>query len=150
VILDNIYKLLTHHEGTRQFPYDDVTGNQILLPTNGKITIGKGFNLTDVGLFPEEIDFILKNRVEKTEIEVERAFPWYNELDDVRKAVILDMAYNMGVPTLKTFRNTLAMVKDGRYVAASQNMLRSLWARQVKGRARRLAKMMETGQWQAS
>jgi lysozyme len=148
--LDSIEKLLYRHEGERQYPYDDTTGNLIELPTGGKITIGIGFNLTDVGLYPEEIQFILTNRINRTEMEVERAFPWYHELDEVRRAVVLDMAYNMGVPTLLTFRNTLGFIKDGDYQRAAQNMGRSLWARQVKGRAKRLMRMMETGQWPAS
>jgi lysozyme len=147
---NTIEKLLTLHEGTRQFPYDDTTGNTIVLPTGGKASIGIGFNLTDVGLYPEEIQFILKNRLRLLEPEVEQAFSWYADLDPVRKAVILDMAYNMGVPTLRSFYTTLGLVREGNYVEASRQMLRSLWAKQVKKRAKRLSKMMETGQWPVS
>lgn len=136
--ISNVKALLTLHEGVRRFPYRD---------TVGKLTIGVGFNLDDVGLYPEEIDFILQNRIERTEEEVERIFPWYNELDDVRKAVIVDMAYNMGMATLQQFKRTLGSVRDGEYVRAAAQMLQSKWARQVKGRAVRLSIMMETGEW---
>jgi lysozyme len=139
--MTDIYELLTLHEGVRRYPYED---------TVGKLTIGVGFNIEDVGLYPEEIQFILKNRVEKVEADLERAFPWYHELDDVRKAVLVDMCYNMGISTLKQFYTTLGHIKDGNYTEASRQMLKSLWAKQVKGRAKRLSRMMETGQWPES
>lgn len=139
--ISNVKDLLTLHEGVRRFPYRC---------TAGKLTIGVGFNLDDVGLYPEEINFILANRIERTEAEVERTFPWYHELDDVRKAVIVDMAYNMGMATLSQFKRTLGSVRDGNYALASTQMLQSKWARQVGNRARRLATMMETGEWPQS
>jgi lysozyme len=137
----NINELLTLHEGVRRFPYED---------TVGKLTIGIGFNLEDVGLYPEEIAFILGNRIEKCEVELERTFPWYNELDEVRKAVLVDMCYNLGITSLSKFYTTLGHIKDGDYQEASRQMLKSLWARQVKGRAKRLSRMMESGQWPES
>ena len=137
-VISNVRELVTLHEGVRRFPYRD---------TVGKLTIGVGFNLDDVGLYPEEIDFILGNRLSRTEEEVERVFPWYNELDEVRQAVVLDMAYNMGMSTLSQFKRTLGSIRDGDYVRASAQMLQSKWARQVKGRAIRLSIMMETGEW---
>lgn len=137
-MINNIKDLLILHEGTERYPYED---------TVGKVTIGVGFNLTDVGLFPEEIDFILENRIKKTKEEVQAAFPWFDSLNEVRQAVVLDMAYNMGLGTLKQFRNTLAYIQEGNYTNAARNMLMSKWAGQVKGRAKRLARMMETGLW---
>lgn len=136
--INNITELLVLHEGIRRFPYRC---------TAGKLTIGVGFNLDDVGLYEEEINFILNNRIDRTEAEVERAFPWYHELDPVRQAVIVDMAYNMGMNTLSKFKRTLGSVRDGNYKLAAEQMLQSKWARQVKGRAVRLSKMMETGAW---
>ena len=55
------------------------------------------------------------------------------------------MAFNLGVQGLLKFRNTLGMVRDGDYDGAARGMLASLWARQVKGRATRLADQMRTG-----
>jgi lysozyme len=80
---------------------------------------------------------------------VERA-PWVRELDDVRQAVLLDMAFNLGVTGLLGFHTTLKLVRLRRFVSASVQMLDSKWAGQVKGRAIRLSKMMETGQWPES
>lgn len=137
-MIENVRDLVTLHEGVRRFPYTD---------TVGKLTVGIGFNLTDVGLLPEEMEFILDNRLRLAEREFAAVYPWYNELDDVRKAVLLDMTYNMGLRVLSQFVNTLAMIRQGRYADAATNMLKSKWARQVGKRAQRLARMMETGQW---
>lgn len=134
----NILDLLTLHEGYRQFIYED---------TVGKRTIGIGFNLDDVGLSLEEAKAVLAIRVANTEKEVLAALPWVRWIDPVRRAVIIDMAYNMGMPTLLTFKRTLSSVQYGHYELAAQQMLESKWARQVKKRAVRLSNMMKTGEW---
>lgn len=138
-----IKKILELHEGNRRFPYTD---------TVGKLSIGIGFNLTDVGLYPEEINFIFENRLRLVEADLRRALPWFYKLDDVRQAVLIDMAYNMGPEPFdgdgrKDWPIFVDQVKSGEYVAAARNMRATLWAKQVKGRAERLATMMETGEW---
>lgn len=130
--------LLVLHEGNKRFPYRC---------TAGKLTIGIGFNLDDVGLYPEEVEFIFNNRIRRVEEDLERVFPWYHELDEVRQAVVLDMAYNMGLKTLLTFKRTMGSIRDGNYKLAAAQMLESLWAKQVGARAERLSRMMETGKW---
>ena len=74
-----------------------------------------------------------------------RRIIWFDGLDEVRKKVLVDMAFNMGMKTLKTFKNTLKMVANGDYDGASKGMLQSKWAKQVGKRAERLAHMMRTG-----
>lgn len=137
-MLRELTKLLVLHEGYRQKPYKD---------TVGKLTIGYGFNLDDVGLYPEECDFIIQNRIRRIAVELEKALPWVDDLDPVRTAVLLDMAYNMGIPTLLTFKKTLAKVKEGDYQTAASMMLQSKWAGQVGRRATRLSTMMRKGEW---
>jgi lysozyme len=77
--------------------------------------------------------------------ELERAHPWIASLDDVRRSVLWNMAYNLGVPGLLKFVNTLGYVKAGQFDHAASGMLASKWAKQVKGRAVRLAEEMRTG-----
>lgn len=72
--------------------------------------------------------------------------PWWRDLDDARQDVIVNMAFNLGVPGLLTFRNTLAHIHAGEWEAAAAGMLASKWAAQVHGRAKRLAHQMLTGQ----
>jgi len=135
--------LLSLHEGRVAHAYQDSLGYW---------TIGVG-HLIDKrrgGRLPEEIiDALLDYDAEKHWLELLAALPWIERLDDVRQAVLLDMAFNLGVAGLLKFKNTLRFVEQGNYEQAAKNMMLSLWARQVKTRAVRLSKMMETGQWPA-
>jgi len=100
------------------------------------------------GLRPEESEFIFLNRLKLKEEEVEKRIPWVKDLDDARKGVLINMAFQMGVDGLLGFKNTLATIKSGDYAKASGEMLNSLWARQTPARAQRLSKQMLTGEWQ--
>lgn len=135
--------LLSLHEGRVAHAYQDSLGYW---------TIGVG-HLIDKrkgGRLPEEIiDALLDYDMRKHWLELLAALPWIERLDDVRQAVLLDMAFNLGVAGLLKFKNTLRFVERGDYKQAAANMMLSLWARQVKTRAVRLSRMMETGQWPA-
>lgn len=74
-----------------------------------------------------------------------KALPWVADLDPVRRRVLQNMAFNLGVDGLLGFKNTLEAVRTGRYNQASAGLLASKWAKQVKGRAVRLAQEMLTG-----
>lgn len=124
------------HEGERLKPYRC---------TAGKLTIGVGRNLDDRGITSEESAMLLDNDIRLLEIELFRALPWASALDDVRQRVLLDMAFNLGLPGLLQFKRTLEAIRTGQYQQAATMMLDSLWARQVGQRAERLARMMATG-----
>ena len=124
------------HEGERLKPYRC---------TAGKLTIGVGRNLDDRGITREESAMLLDNDIRLLEIELFRALPWASALDDVRQRVLLDMAFNLGLPGLLQFKRTLEAIRIGQYQQAATMMLDSLWARQVGQRAERLSRMMATG-----
>ncbi len=124
------------HEGERLKPYRC---------TAGKLTIGVGRNLDDRGISREESAMLLDGDIRLLEIELFRALPWASALDDVRQRVLLDMAFNLGLPGLLQFKRTLEAIRTGQYQQAATMMLDSLWARQVGQRAERLARMMATG-----
>lgn len=128
---------LIRDEGLRLKPYTDSVG---------KLTIGVGRNLTDVGISQEEATYLLHTDVARTITDLDRSIPWWDSLDGVRARVLVNMAFNMGVLGLLTFTNTLNMIHAGRYGDAADEMLASLWAKQVGPRALRLAEMMRTGQ----
>jgi lysozyme len=134
-------KLLSLHEGRVAHAYQDSLGFW---------TIGVG-HLIDQrkgGKLPEHIiDALLEWDIEEHQRELDAALPWAKELDEVRYYVLLDMAFNLGVRGLTGFVNTLRLIRSGEYEAAADNMLKSLWARQVKSRAVRLSDMMRSGQW---
>lgn len=114
-------------------------------------TIGVG-RLVDArkpgaGLRSSEIDFMLNNDIDDRINALHKVLPWFQNLDDARKGVLLSMSFQMGVEGLLKFKNTLTMVETGRYKLAAAGMLSSLWARQTPARAERMAKQMETGEW---
>lgn len=100
------------------------------------------------GLLPEESSFIFQNRMRILKDRIRKALPWFDELDEVRQGVLLNMAYQMGVDGLLKFKATLSHVKARQWTAASVGMLDSLWAKQTPERAERLATQMRLGFWQ--
>jgi lysozyme len=130
---------LKRDEGLRKFPYKD---------TVGKSTIGYGRNLEDVGISEAEAETLLANDIAIATSQLEFHFPWTMSLDEARKGVLVNMAFNMGVAGVAQFRDTLAKIQAGEYSAAAQAMLQSKWAEQVGARAQRLSVQMESGIWQ--
>lgn len=122
-------------EGCKAKPYRD---------TVGKLTAGIGRNLDDVGLRDNEIALMLENDVQDAERVARGLVPGFDKLGENRKAVLLNMAFNLG-PRLGAFVETLRHVNAGEFDKAADSMLDSLWAKQVGARADRLAKMMKEG-----
>ena len=83
-----------------------------------------------------------------SQAEMDRRLAWWRQLPDARRAVLMAMAFQMGVDGLLGFKNTLAMVKAGDFDGAARGMLASLWARQTPERAHRMSEQMRTNAWQ--
>jgi lysozyme len=143
-------RFLKVHEGLRLTEYKDTTGNR---------TIGYGWN-TDAKLLPADMGKISDGKLTITEAEADvlletsmhqhwdelaSRFGTVHNLNPWRQAVLLDMAFNMGVPTLLTFKNTLSLITSGDFDGASRLMLESKWAKQVKRRADILSDVMRRG-----
>jgi len=130
--------LVKRHEGLRLKPYKD---------TVGKLTIGYGRNLEDVGITLEEAELMLEHDLDRALKDAREVIAGFDELDEVRQAVLVDMAFNLGRAGLAGFRNMRAALALGDFERAASEMLDSLWARQVGRRAQELADMMRSGQW---
>lgn len=130
--------MLREHEGLRLEPYRC---------TAGKLTIGYGRNLDDVGITKQEAEYMLNNDVISVAGRLEEALPYWDTLSPVRKAVLVDMGFNLGVPGLLKFKKTLEAVENREWEKAGEEMLNSRWATQVGTRAKRLKYMMVTGEW---
>lgn len=150
---------LIKHEGLRLQVYQDTLGID---------TIGIGRNLEDRGISKEELDwmdyptidhvyeygiteadavYLATNDVQIVEDELLRAHPCVDRLDSVRQLVLIDMAFNLGVPRLCKFKNMWAAVHEDDFATAAKEMLDSRWAKQVKGRATKLANAMHNGEF---
>ncbi len=136
-LMDRIKEQLVRHEGLRLKPYRC---------SAGKLTIGIGRNLDDCGITQSEAYVMLINDIINCEKQLQSKIPdIYNGLDEVRKSVMLNMCFNMGINGLLGFKNTLAFVKAGDWERAANNMLVSKWAKQVGRRAIELSELMRKG-----
>lgn len=133
--LDILNPQLRIDEGVRTYPYVD---------TVGRISLGVGRNLTDVGVRPGEIDLMLSNDIVDAEHVARGLLPNFDQLTDLRKAVMVNMAFNLSIK-LAGFRQMLDAVRTGRWNDAADEMLDSTWATQVGARATRLAEQMRMG-----
>lgn len=69
---------------------------------------------------------------------------FFDDLSPLRQAILVCMAYQMGVQGLKGFRNTLKLLGAGYYGLAASEMLDSTWYRQDSpNRALRYSRMMK-------
>jgi lysozyme len=100
------------------------------------------------GISEDEALYLLKNDVSARLSVLENAIPFFARLDDARKAVLLNMSFQLGIAGLLKFKSTLAFIEAGDFENASANMLKSLWAKQTPHRAKRLAEQMRSGKWQ--
>lgn len=91
------------------------------------------------GITEDEAMMLLRNDIYQCEEDLKLRVKWYAGAPDELKEVLINMCFNMGIKTLMTFKNTLWYMGAGEYERAAANMLKSRWARQVKGRAKRLA-----------
>lgn len=137
-------RLLRRHEGVKAKPYRD---------TAGHLTIGVGRNLDATGLRPDEITLLLRNDMAAAEADLDALAPWARGLDEVRYAVLAELAFNLGRSRLAKFAPTLAVIRAGDYATAAQRLLRTKWATDVGKRpgqrAWRLTEMLRTGAWPA-
>jgi lysozyme len=130
-----ITDILVRDEAVKLKPYKD---------TVGKLTIGCGRNLDDVGISYIEAMQMLSNDIAHVETQAQ-SFPWYAGLTPARQAVILSMIFNMGLTSFSGFTNTIKSIASGNYEAAAQGMEASKWAKQVGKRATRLSSIMRSG-----
>jgi lysozyme len=140
--MSKITEQLKRDEGFKLTAYQDHLGYW---------TIGVG-RLIDIrkggGITAEEAEYLLANDIQRRTKDLSISLPRFDELDEARKGVLVNMAFQLGTNGLLNFKKTLESVRRGHYVAAANEMLQSKWADQTPMRAERLAKQMMTGVWQ--
>lgn len=144
--VNNLRELIELHEGRVPHAYQDSLGYWT-------IGVGHLIDRRKGGKLPEWIiDLLLDLDIRAHERELLKHQPWVAGLDPVRRAVLVDMAFNLGLEPFdndgfKDWPITLKAIKEHRWEDAAEAMLDSKWATQVGARALRLADMMRTGQW---
>lgn len=133
---DRVKERLRKAEGLRLKPY--------VCPA-GKLTIGYGRNIQDKGISIGEAEYLLDNDIKNAYRELKQNLPWVEDLSENRQIVLLDMCFNLGMTGLLGFKRTLSFIEKGDYLKASQEMLKSKWAKQVGKRAVELSDLMRLG-----
>lgn len=122
----------------------------------GALTIGWGHNLDAApvrglgegsSISEEEAEALLRADLATLAARLDLRLAWWRGLGPARAAVLLNMAFNMGLSGLLGFRNMLAAARGLRFEEAAAEMLDSRWAVQVGCRAAELARQMRTGAW---
>ncbi len=125
-----------------QIKFDEGFRHKSYQCSAGKLTIGYGRNIEDNGITQEEADYLLMNDIRNTKKELSRAFDWFASLSSIRQGVLINMCFNLGLPTLLKFKSMIYALSIRDYNEAAVQMLDSRWARQVGDRAKRLAEEM--------
>jgi len=130
VQINQIISDLERDEGVRLKPY---------LDTVGKTTIGVGRNLTDNGITAAEARVLLQNDLFRVANELDRVAPWWREMSQLRQNALVNMAFNLGLPRLLTFKKMMLALQNGNFETAWAEAMGSKWAAQVGERANRIA-----------
>ena len=109
-----------------------------------KTTIGYGRNLEDCGINEDEANFLLINDYDRAELDAVSFIgpEVFVTLSEERKAVLVCMAFNLGLTRLNKFVKFKSAIKKNDFDEASKQMIDSKWSRQVGARSHRLASFM--------
>jgi len=112
--------------------------------TAGKLTIGIGRNLDDVGISRTETLALLDADIARAEQGLDNFAPWWRSLPEPAARGLVNMAFNLGAGRLAGFEGMLAALKCGDYNLAAAEALDSKWAKQVGDRAHRIAALFRS------
>ena len=112
--------------------------------TEGYKTIGYGFNLDALEMPREVADLWLSILIADVEESLSQ-YSWFESTDDVRRIVLIDMCYQLGMSGLLKFKKMIAAVSVRNWSEAANQLLDSLYARQTPARALRNANILRTG-----
>ena len=115
-----------HYEGLRLKPYTCPAG---------KLTIGYGHNLQDNGITLETAETLLQEDLETARIQVLGAFSYSLNISVPRQEVLIDLCFNMGLSTLRTFKKMHKALEVHDHELAATELLDSKYATQVGQRA---------------
>lgn len=124
---------LRKEEGLRTEPY---------LDTRKILTFGYGFTY----ITENEAEYMLEQRVRELQNNLNRYLS-NNKimLDDFRRAVLIDMSYQLGWNGCLSFKKMWESIKNKDYNEAANQMIDSNWHRQTRDRCSRLARKMRLG-----
>ena len=154
--MDNVMIQLMRHEGSVK---ENGLHRMYKCPA-GFNTIGYGHNVDahplkgaqkayyekNGGLDDTLVNELLRDDTYAVFNQLDSLYDWFDELDEVRQDVLVNMGFNLGMSGLSKFKKMLAAVEAGEYKHAADEMTKSLWYKQVGNRAKELVEQMRTGE----
>lgn len=122
-------KDLIRDEGIRLKPYKCPAG---------KLTIGVGRNIEDIGITTPEAMMLLDNDIERVFQELDKSLPWWRSRPDHVQRGMANAAFQLGLSKLLEFRRMLAALQAGDYLGAQREGRDSAWYKQTPARAERV------------
>ncbi len=134
---------LVRDEGIVEYAYQDSLGYWT-------IGVGHLIDRRKGGRLPRHIiEMLLEYDITSHTADLYDAFPWVIELDEVRKATLVNMTFQLGIRGLSEFRRAMGYMERGEYTAASLAFADSRVAKeQTPERWRRHCEQIKTGVWQ--
>lgn len=140
--LADLARMLKDHEGVRLSPYRD---------TEGLLTLGVGHCLDRKPISARTAQIMLEDDIMDVLFDLDRALPWWRDLDPLRRRALADMCFQLGIGRvtpasgLLAFQRMLSSLRTGDWSGAYRECLTSTYATQVPARARRIAEILLTG-----
>ena len=133
--LERVKKLIEENEDRVLRPY---------VCTSGKLTIGVGRNLTDVGISWDEADDLFTADVNKAYFSLCKILGKEKllALPETIQEVLMDMCFNLGERRLRGFVKMFDAVKVWDWTRMIDEMIDSTWYKQVPTRAGKLVLMV--------
>lgn len=138
-IINALKRAIKISEGLRLSPYDDGLHNMTIGYGH---KIGKGENFGSIT--KEKADEIFDSDYNRIYSQIAPQMT-FATADPLTKAVLMDMAFNMGPYFLNKFPTLSKAIKEGNFELASNEILSSKYASQVGKRAIRNAVALRTG-----
>lgn len=114
----------------------------------GKLTIGYGRNLEDVGITKEEANLLFINDYYNAvnglkTLLISNGIKYEDLHKDVFYA-LTDMMFNMGYNRLSKFKKLFSELKKGSYEGVAREMKNSKWYTQVGDRSKKLVEIVKS------
>ena len=147
--------MLADEEGFSELPYRDTKGlwsfgigfcleRTYITPEQWKYLLDR--ELIEVRITREGAEYLTQQRLGIIESGVSRLFKNWDDLNEVRRNVLLSMAYQMGVEGLAKFVKMRAAIERGDFAEAAREGLDSRWAKHdTPARAKRHMIQLERG-----
>lgn len=88
---------------------------------------------------------MLANDITEKTAELVRSLPWVATMDPIRRETLINLAFQLGVPGLLTFKNTVEAVRQGDWEQAALGLKFSRLHAQTPDRTERHMEQLLTG-----